>query len=370
MKPRVLYLTSEYSLKNGWGTCTVNWIEGLKQDVGYAEIATFKNAVNDKAPWPIHSVLRSFTNGRWKHLAMMLDAWQLQNRCNGQFDIVHSLIEPFTLLGDRLANKWGAKHMIQLIGTYSVSPVLTRFKGEYGRVYRAAESLISISDYTAQRVHEEYELLEIRTATLGVDRSIFDLASTIKKEPYFLFVGAIKPRKGLLVALKGFKDFIVDHPKYEFRVVGALDEAARYVQEVQCYVQQHQLPVRFLGAITHDELVTQFQSCTAHVLPSETQPYYFEGFGLVHLEANMCGALTIGSIDSANEEVIEEGVSGYLVPQEDPIAVAQAMLAAAKRVAGEEPRVRAQCVAHARKFSWDKSVQAIRDAYRVAGEPS
>ena len=29
MKPRVLYLTSEYSLRNGWGTCAVNWIEGL-----------------------------------------------------------------------------------------------------------------------------------------------------------------------------------------------------------------------------------------------------------------------------------------------------------------------------------------------------
>ena len=84
---------------------------------------------------------------------------------------------------------------------------------------------------------------------------------------------------------------------------------------------------KFLGPLTRDELAWQFQRCTAHVLLSVYVQYYFEGFGLLRLEANLCGLLTIGTEGSANEEIIAEGASGFLVPINYPTALADAMRA-------------------------------------------
>ena len=50
--------------------------------------------------------------------------------------------------------------------------------------------------------------------------------------------------------------------------------------------------------------------------PSISISNYFEGFGLVHLEANACGTMTIGTINSSNEDAIPKG-NGFLVEQND-----------------------------------------------------
>jgi glycosyltransferase involved in cell wall biosynthesis len=365
MKPRVLYLTSEYSLRNGWGTCAVNWIEGLRQDVAHAEILTMADARNDVAPWPMHAILRSASDGRWKSLAMAWDGWRVARRCPGHFDIVHSLIEPFAPLGDRLAKRFAGKNMIQLIGTYGVTPARTRWREDYSAIYRRAKSLISISHFTRRRVLEEFPGLKIEVAHLGVDEEKFSPDAEVAKQPYFLFVGASKPRKGLLVALEAFREFVREFPDFEFRIAGVTNEADRYNEKVRAYIQRHELPVVFMGALSHAALVQQFQSCTAHVLPSISEPFCFEGFGLVHLEANLCGTLTIGTEESANEEIIAEGTSGFLVPQNNPAALADAMRTAVEKMSREKERVRGKCVEHARKFSWGNSVQSIRQAYQM-----
>ena len=365
MKPRVLYLTSEYSLRNGWGTCAVNWIEGLRQDVAHAEILTMTDTRNDVAPWPMHAILRSASDGRWKSLAMAWDGWRVARRCPGHFDIVHSLIEPFAPLGDRLAKRFAGKSMIQLHGTYCVSPINTKWKTYYEKAYQCSKSIIANSHYTRQRSLEEFPNLDIEVAHLGVDETRFTTDETqVSSEPFFLFVGASKPRKGLLTALRGFKDFLQKHDGYRFHVVGNFDNSTQYNQKVTDFIQKAKLPVKFLGSVTHQELVHQFQRCTAHVLPSISEPFCFEGFGLVHLEANLCGSLTIGTERSANEEIIAEGTSGFLVPQNNPAALADAMRAAVEKMSREKERVREQCVKHARKFSWENSVKSIRRAYR------
>ena len=328
----------------------------------HAEILTM-TARNDTAPWPVHAILRSAPDGCWKSLAMAWDGWQVARHCSGHFDIVHSLIEPFAPLGDRLAKRYGGKSMIQLIGTYGVTPARTSWRGDYSAAYRRAKNLISISHFTRRRVLEEFPSLKIEVAHLGVDEKKFSPGVEPAKLPYFLFVGASKPRKGLLVALEAFREVIREHPNFEFRIVGVTNQSDRYNEKVYAYIQRHELPVLFMGALSHAELVHQFQACTAHVLPSVTEPFYFEGFGLVHLEANLCGALTIGTKDSANEEIIAEGTSGFLVPQNNPAAVASAMRLAIEKTSHEKERVQEECVKHARKFSWGNSVASIRRAY-------
>jgi glycosyltransferase involved in cell wall biosynthesis len=47
-----------------------------------------------------------------------------------------------------------------------------------------------------------------------------------------------------------------------------------------------------------------------------------EGFGLVYLEAMACGKPVIGGAHGGAPEVIEDGVTGYLVQHGDPVQLA------------------------------------------------
>lgn len=365
MKPRALYLTSEYSLRNGWGTCSVNWIEGLKEEVSEANVFTYKHADNISAPWPVHPILMSAEFGYCKGILTKWDALRIRQLLSGRFDIIHTLVEPLVLLGSQLARHFQAKHLVQLIGTYSVFPTRTRWKRHYQSALTEADKLTSISAYTAKRVSEEYEALDIQVFPLGVSPKEFHANESVPKGKYFLFVGTPKPRKGLLTALQGFQKFLTRHPGYEFRIAGLVD-ASDYLGTINRFIRNHNLPVRFLGQVSHGELVSQYQACVAHVLPSVSEPFFFEGFGLVHLEANMCGALTIGTRDSANQEVIDEGASGFLVKQGNPDDVQTAMEHAVEITTSNPLKTIQQCVRHARKFEWSVSINALRGEYQSA----
>ena len=363
MKPRALYLTSEYSLRNGWGTCSVNWIEGLKEEVSEANVFTYKHADNISAPWPVHPILMSAEFGYCKGILTKWDALRIRQLLSGRFDIIHTLVEPLVLLGSQLARHFQAKHLVQLIGTYSVFPTRTRWKRHYQSALTEADKLTSISAYTAKRVSEEYESLDIQVCPLGVSPKEFHANESVPKGKYFLFVGTPKPRKGLLTALQGFQKFLTRHPGYEFRVAGLVD-ASDYLGTINRFIRNHNLPVRFLGQVSHGELVSQYQACTAHVLPSFSEPFFFEGFGLVHLEANMCGALSVGSRDSANEEIILDGESGYLVRQGNSPDVAAAMEAAVHQVYSDPINTTKRCVQHAQRHQWHTSIKPLREFYR------
>ena len=68
----------------------------------------------------------------------------------------------------------------------------------------------------------------------------------------------------------------------------------------------------FLPGLTQDELFASYSACTAFALPSKG-----EGFGLVFLEAMAHGKPVIGGAHGGTPDVIEEGVTGWLVPHGD-----------------------------------------------------
>jgi glycosyltransferase involved in cell wall biosynthesis len=96
--------------------------------------------------------------------------------------------------------------------------------------------------------------------------------------------------------------------------------------------------VEFMGNVTNvPELLTK---CAALVLPSTT-----EGISLALLEAMATGLPTIATRVGGNPEVIEDGVTGILVPANDDQAIGDAMLrlhrdAELRRRMGEAGRVK------------------------------
>ena len=82
-------------------------------------------------------------------------------------------------------------------------------------------------------------------------------------------------------------------------------------------VERH---VHFLGDLSNAQLAGCYAACEIFALPSRG-----EGFGLVYLEAMACGKPVIGGTHGGAPELIQDGVTGYLVPHGDPIQLATAL---------------------------------------------
>jgi len=77
---------------------------------------------------------------------------------------------------------------------------------------------------------------------------------------------------------------------------------------------------RFLGSLTQEELFACYAVCDVFALPSRG-----EGFGLVFLEAMAHGKPVIGGAHGGIPDVIEDGVTGLLVPHGDVDALCRAL---------------------------------------------
>jgi phosphatidylinositol alpha-1,6-mannosyltransferase len=75
--------------------------------------------------------------------------------------------------------------------------------------------------------------------------------------------------------------------------------------------------VHFLSSLSFEELSACYEACEMFALPSRG-----EGFGLVYLEAMAHGKPVIGGAHGGAPEVIEDGVTGYLVPHGDAAQLA------------------------------------------------
>ena len=77
----------------------------------------------------------------------------------------------------------------------------------------------------------------------------------------------------------------------------------------------------FEGDIHHDEVLKRMALATATVVPSRS-----EGFGLVNIESLAVGTPVVASSVGGIVEVIRDGVDGFLVPPDNPEALAERLL--------------------------------------------
>ncbi len=189
-------------------------------------------------------------------------------------------------------------------------------------VARRLDRIITGSGNSALSVAEAFRLPGRQVAVIhdGVDTETFRPSGRVRKEPNsILWVGNSEDRnKGaryLLEALHLLKDEVdfrltfIDRPREELELVPRLVEEWELGERVT-----------FLGRVPLKELVRRYQRSELVVSPS-----LYEGFGLPAAEAMACGLPVVATSAGAFPEVIENGVTGRLVPPADAHALAGAI---------------------------------------------
>ncbi len=170
---------------------------------------------------------------------------------------------------------------------------------------------------------------------------------------YFLYVGAVHPRKNLHRLIQAFDRFkTTSNADYQFLIAGRFGWQTTDVR--QAYESaHHRADIHFLGFVPQEVLPRLMASAFTLVYVSE-----FEGFGIPLLEAMHCDVPVITSNKSSLPEVA--GDAALLVEPTDVSAIASAM----KQLA-DDPKLRAELIEKGRirkkAFDWNRSANQLYD---------
>lgn len=172
-----------------------------------------------------------------------------------------------------------------------------------------AAQILSVSEFTKQDIVQQYSIKpeKIEVIYNGFDTTWMHEKSepipsaylkTLNQRPYFIFVGAIHPRKNVLQILKSFEQFKAT-TTYTHQLV-LIGRDAWMNKELNNYIAQMHAKndVIRIDAIDRISLLHIFKNATALVYPS-----WFEGFGIPLIEAMNLGVPIITSNVSAMPEI-------------------------------------------------------------------
>lgn len=190
---------------------------------------------------------------------------------------------------------------------------------------RVADRVLAPSAATAAEIRHDYRVDEVGVVpnvTGGLD---VEPAGDQEGEPgYLLFVGRLRIRKGvevLLEALAGLRRRLPSVPSVSSAVLRiAGDGEHRERLERKAAELGLGSSVVFLGTCGAARVRTLLRGAAALVVPST-----YEGMPLVVLEAMEAGVPVVASRVSGIPEVVVDGETGWLVPPEDPAALAGAL---------------------------------------------
>ena len=176
-----------------------------------------------------------------------------------------------------------------------------------------------------------------------------------------LFVGRHIERKGICYLIEAAKHLPRD--QFEIRIVGVgdlTDKLKAQAEEIEDAAE-----IIFTGKLSPEELANEYRTANVFTLPAIVDSKGdTEGLGVVLIEAMELGLPVVASNVGGIPDVVVDGVSGILVPEKDPEALAGAYrrLAAApglvkQLLEGAQKRI-AEC------FSWDKIVERQIDSYK------
>jgi glycosyltransferase involved in cell wall biosynthesis len=167
-------------------------------------------------------------------------------------------------------------------------------------------------------------------------------------------LGRLSSEKGLRYLLQAAAEVAREHPGLRVLLAGDGPERLR----LERLAARLRLSVEFTGEVPHERVPDVLARLDVFAMPST-----YEGFGVAALEAQAMEVPVVASDVYGIPDVVEDGVTGILVPPRDVQALAGALLSLIR----EEQRRsmgRAGRQFVARRYSWEENAAQMETLYR------
>ncbi len=243
-----------------------------------------------------------------------------------RYDIVHCQFGTIGLQGLMLRDVGALSgKMVTSFRGYDISQYLQEFGDDvYARLFRAGDFFLTNCDYFRRRLValgcDEDKVLVHRS---GIDCSRFPFAA---RRPSagpvrVLTTGRLAEKKGIEYAIRAMATVAPANPGIEYRVIG--DGPLR--GELQRLIHELKLDgvVTLLGQRHLDDIIAALAATDIFIAPSVTASDGNQDAPVNTLkEAMAMGVPVIATHHGGIPELVEDGVSGFLVPERDAAAIA------------------------------------------------
>lgn len=389
---RVDLLTREYppEIYGGAGVHVAELVRALRHDDTDVRVRCF-GAPRDEEGTTGYGTPAEFADVNAALSTMGVDLLMAADAAGA--DLVHSHTWYANFAGFTAKKLHGIPHVVT---AHSLEPLRPWKAEQLGGGYRVsswvektafedADAVVAVSDGMRRDILRSYPDIDpdrVSVVYNGIDLTDWrpnddpDLARSLGVDPdrpSIIFVGRITRQKGLPYLLRAARSLppevqlvlcagAPDTPEIMAEVSGLVDELAQ-TREGVVWIDRH---------LPRNELTALLTAATCFVCPSVYEP-----LGIVNLEAMACGAAVVGTATGGIPEVVDDGVTGVLVPIEqhddgtgtplDPERFVADLAEALTRVVSDPARAREMGAAGRGRaeqhFAWDAIATATRALY-------
>jgi glycosyltransferase involved in cell wall biosynthesis len=212
--------------------------------------------------------------------------------------------------------------------------------------------VLTVSEYSKKSIAGHWKTPVNHIHVIPEGPATFFKPQAIPKRDVVLSVGGISPNKNLSALIRAFR---------RVRTGIELWIAGDYQSDgfKTCYREladlAANLPVRFLGRVTDEDLCRLYNEARLLAFPSVE-----EGFGLPAVEAMACGLPVVAHDGHAVAEVV--GGAGVLVDARDENALASAINRVLDNSSLAE-QLRARGLERASRYSWQRAANELQDIF-------
>ncbi len=309
--------------------------------------------------------LRSFGNPQYLNCEVF-DKWASNKVSEADICVAWSSYALHTL---RAAKKTGAVTIVER-GSSHISFQHSILKEEYEKFglkprlghpkvvlkeieeYKEAD-FISIPSLYVKRTFLEKGFPESKLIHVpyGVDLSAFRQVTKEDDKFRVIFAGGMSLRKGVHYLLQAFTE--LDLPNSELMLIGSLND------EIKPFFKKYEGKFNYLGHVPQRELYKYYSQGSVFCLMSIE-----EGLAMVQPQAMACGLPVICTTNTGGEDIVRDGLDGFVIPIRDVDALKEKLLYLYKNSERRLQMGRSAKERVSAGFTWNDYGSRIVDAYK------